>query len=1627
MKRLLMVALFSSMLAACGGGSSSSSSPSTGTVPIEGAGVKGPLANAQVNLFALDYSAADLKGTLLDEGETASTAAITGLAVPAGRAGLVMLEFIVDADTIEINTGLAPVFDRLVTVVDVQRLYDGEAVYASPLTTLAVDMAIANADEGAPFNGNDDGTTTETEFADALEVARRLVTASLGFGMPASVDIFTTPPLITNTTSSVNAQAEVASYRQAIEAVAALSVMLSDDTTDTDTPMNLLQALAEDLSDGDIDGESKDGVVPAYLSLSDDVDTQLDEMDLTTIQIPGTTDLISDIETVLVDEKTVSGVTTDTTVLEDGTVDVEFSKPELAPDISGSDAEVPLDTDGDGIRDELDSDDDNDGVLDSSDAFPLDDTETVDTDGDGIGNNADTDDDNDGVLDNSDTFPLDDSETVDTDGDGIGNNADTDDDNDGVIDTDDAFPLDNSETVDTDGDGVGNNADTDDDNDSVLDTDDAFPLDDTESIDTDGDGVGNNADTDDDNDGVNDSEDAFPFDATESKDTDGDGTGDNSDAEPYPEVSFETPVELYVAIGEQIQNPAQATPSQTFVYDSSDDAIATVDSQGRVTGVSSGSVTISAYISGTPSELTTQTYTANVYEACAACTSYLHIIDESDYDLPVDMVEQGDGKVVVLSRTSTNRITGRAMMLTRFDTDGTLDTSFGTAGHATYAYAGMAANYDAADIALQSSGKILVLGDDTYGRTTVVSRFNTDGSLDTTFGTAGHYEYNDGTYWNSVNLALDDSDNIVFTMNYKVPPSNTYLSIFHRLSPDGVPDISFDSDGMLSVSDLYVEDSLILDDGKILATGNYKDGGNTVFAVMRINQDGSVDSTFGTAGLVTRKVGRADSPHQIQVLSDGNYLVTGITPIISDNFAVLWKMDTSGNWDTSFSGDSLATMNFNGTDSGAYQAIEQADGKIAFVGHSGFGTFALGRVNADGSFDTTLPLTNSITAGAVTHDIDYESGYAGAFSVLRRRNGGYLLMGYSALEQFYGGVDYFYNDIYLIGLDINGQLDNTTFVATGLANEVIADNDNDGIRDRIDRDDDQDGIFDEVDTYPFDTDNDGIDNDVDPDDDGDGINDTDDAYPFDLDNDGILNVFDPDDDGDGVDDSSDAFPYDPTEQDDTDGDGIGNNADPTPYPVLTFALSGDQTIGLTDTLNNAATPASGTHDLQYSSSDTDVATVDAAGVVTAVAAGTATISVDLTDWPDTPVSYQLTVINGCPTCASSTALVDVQTYDAISGVIELADSDLLVYGFNDDSPATAIVSRLNLDGTPDTSFNSGSPLEFTYAAGKDTKVVDAVEQSDGKILLLSEYTPSTTDFLVTRLNADGSFDTSYGTSGHFVLHDASGDFVPGGMVLQSDGALVVAGSFKSGPSEGVVIRLTSSGALQAGFGYLGSGMATLITDADLKDVVLDGDDIVATGTNAGGDEAVLIRMTSTGELDTTFNTTGIASLGFAGEQNRTESVIVQSTGQYVINGSLEDGEVYIARFNDDGSLDNTFGASGISREGVSSAPSSVLNESFALIEQTDGILALVGGSDLNGSAIIDSLVVWRFDADGVIDSVVSTSLGYTNTYMTGMGVINSTYGGLVIAVDNYRWVEDQADLILYGLNNDGTENTTRFQ
>ncbi len=162
-----------------------------------------------------------------------------------------------------------------------------------------------------------------------------------------------------------------------------------------------------------------------------------------------------------------------------GINDIQYS-PSVASYPVISENWIAWDNDGGGIHG-IYLDHDLDGIPDSQDAFPNTSTEYLDTDGDGIGDNLDTDADGDGWLDdveilagsgqlNGTSVPL------DTDGDGQPDIYDLDDDNDTYEDEIDDFPKNSTEYQDTDNDGIGDVADLDDDNDGIEDVNDTYPL-----------------------------------------------------------------------------------------------------------------------------------------------------------------------------------------------------------------------------------------------------------------------------------------------------------------------------------------------------------------------------------------------------------------------------------------------------------------------------------------------------------------------------------------------------------------------------------------------------------------------------------------------------------------------------------------------------------------------------------------------------------------------------------------------------------------------------------------------------------------------------------------------------------------------------------------------------------------------------------------------------------------------------------------------------------------------------------------------------------------------------------------------------------------------------------------------
>src|SRR5690606_24968840 len=200
----VVLALSAAVLAACGGGGGSSSGGG-GVVgaSVEGVAVKGPLVNATVKAYAVDYGASDLIGAAapVDTGTTNSRAQITGVNLdPAGAPYVVVVE--ADADTLDLTTGAAPVITLMKTIITADMLNNSTPVVATPLTSLAVEVAASKAPSAA--------TLTQS-----LSEAQNTVKTTLGFGLDESVDLFTASPVLTDDADTPAEQAQVAAYRLA--------------------------------------------------------------------------------------------------------------------------------------------------------------------------------------------------------------------------------------------------------------------------------------------------------------------------------------------------------------------------------------------------------------------------------------------------------------------------------------------------------------------------------------------------------------------------------------------------------------------------------------------------------------------------------------------------------------------------------------------------------------------------------------------------------------------------------------------------------------------------------------------------------------------------------------------------------------------------------------------------------------------------------------------------------------------------------------------------------------------------------------------------------------------------------------------------------------------------------------------------------------------------------------------------------------------------------------------------------------------------------------------------------------------------------------------------------------------
>jgi uncharacterized delta-60 repeat protein len=341
------------------------------------------------------------------------------------------------------------------------------------------------------------------------------------------------------------------------------------------------------------------------------------------------------------------------------------------------------------------------------------------------------------------------------------------------------------------------------------------------------------------------------------------------------------------------------------------------------------------------------------------------------------------------------------------------------------------------------------------------------------------------------------------------------------------------------------------------------------------------------------------------------------------------------------------------------------------------------------------------------------------------------------------------------------------------------------------------------------------------------------------------------------------------------------------------------------------------------------------------------------------------------------------------------------------SPHTQVVMHA-ADGDRDLTFGAGGIVTTDFGGKADGGNGIAV-QADGKIVAAgASYTGVVGDFAVARYNADGSFDTTFGTGGQVTLDlDGNSNDVGRAIAIQADGKIVVAGDTRGvlPPFDHnfAVVRFNSNGTLDTTFD--GDGIAI----TDFGSPIFEGAMSVAIQSDgrivaAGAAFSVLTqldfavaRYNPDGSLDATFHgdgrvTTPISLVNF----DAATSVAVQGDGRIVALG-FSGFDAAIVRYNADGTLDATFGAAGTGV--VTTDYGGASDRGTGLVIQPDGRLVTVGRTSGNAD-----FVVARYQVDGSLDATFGSGGLVATDFPDASGSASGValqIDGKIIAIGRY--------------------------
>lgn len=369
------------------------------------------------------------------------------------------------------------------------------------------------------------------------------------------------------------------------------------------------------------------------------------------------------------------------------------------------------------------------------------------------------------------------------------------------------------------------------------------------------------------------------------------------------------------------------------------------------------------------------------------------------------------------------------------------------------------------------------------------------------------------------------------------------------------------------------------------------------------------------------------------------------------------------------------------------------------------------------------------------------------------------------------------------------------------------------------------------------------------------------------------------------------------------------------------------------------------------------------------------------------------------------------------------------------------IERINTNGMPDSTFGNNGMQTADFDVQSFASAVAI--QADGKIVVAGTEINGDTYFAVARYNTDGSRDNTFNSNGQLLtdfgfksLSMDETDSIPihmqsaTTMGIQADGKIVVGGfAFNGADNDFAVARYNMNGSLDSTFDTDGRQTTNFGDNDNAFTLAIQGDGkIVMAGLSVGPNNNFgMVRYNINGSPDSSFNGTGKQTTNLGSDFETGNSILaIQTNGKIVVAGYTQNGnnsDFAVARFNSNGSIDNTFNNDGILTTDFAAAND--FGGSVAI--QGDDKIVVAGYSYVNSSGLtVQHLAVSRYNPDGSLDNSFAdngklegvSKQGYTNFNATAIQA-----DGKVVAA-GYTWNGQDYDFAVARYNTNGSPDST---